>query len=73
MLAPVLEELAVEYDGKVKFTKTDAHENSSVSVELGIMALPSLVLFKDGQEVDRIVGAKPKAQLKDWIDSKVGG
>ena len=73
MLSPVLEELAAEYGEKLKITKTDAHENSGVSVEYGIRSIPCLILFKDGKETTRMVGAQNKAQLKAWIDGKIEG
>ncbi len=69
MIAPALEELALELAGKVKITKVDVDESPDVATRYGIRNIPCLVLFKGGQEVDRVVGAQGKAQLKSWIDS----
>lgn len=63
-ITPVLEELAAQYDGQVKIVKMDVDENPKVPGSLGIRGIPTLVLFKDGQEIKRQVGAGPK-QLFD--------
>jgi len=60
-VAPVLEDLARDYAGKVKIAKLNTDENPERMVEYGVMGIPTLILFKDGKEVDRIVGAGPRA------------
>ena len=69
MVAPILDEIAAEYDGKLTIAKVDIDSNQSVAQKFGIMSIPSLVFFKDGKEVERIVGLAPKAQLSKMIDS----
>ena len=63
MIAPVLEELATELDGKLVIGKLDVDENPDTSAAYGVLSIPTLLLFKDGEPIDRIVGAQPKAQL----------
>jgi thioredoxin 1 len=70
-IAPILEELAVELDGKLKITKVNVDENDSIAAEYGIRAIPSMLLFKGGQLVDQIVGMMPKAALKDKVLAKI--
>jgi thioredoxin 1 len=69
MIAPTLEELAGEYGEKVVIAKVNTDENPLYAQRLGVQGIPTMVLFKDGAEVDRVVGALPKANLKQWIDS----
>jgi thioredoxin 1 len=69
MIAPALDELATELAGKVKIAKVDVDDAPDVAARFGIRSIPCLVLFKNGQEVDRVVGAQNKAQLKGWIES----
>ena len=68
MLAPVFEELSGEYDGKLKFAKISTEDHPSVGAENAVSGIPCLVVFKNGEEVDRIVGFKPKPMLKQAID-----
>ena len=70
-IAPILEELATELDGKVKITKVNVDENSAVAAEYGVRAIPTMLLFKGGQLVDQIVGLLPKATLKEKLLAKV--
>lgn len=63
-IAPILEELATELDGKVKITKVNIDENDAIGAEYGIRAIPTMLLFKGGKVVDTIVGMMPKATLK---------
>ncbi|MCW2947780.1 MAG: thioredoxin [Actinoallomurus sp.] len=66
MIAPVLDEIAAEYAGKLKIAKLDYDANQAVPTRFGVLGLPTLLLFKDGEVVQQIVGAKPKrALLKD--------
>ncbi len=68
MLTPVVEELALEFDGRVKIVKMNTEEAPETPATFGVRAIPCLILFKDGQEVDRTVGARNKAQLKAWLE-----
>ncbi|KAA5836234.1 thioredoxin [Saccharopolyspora hirsuta] len=63
MVAPVLEEIAAEHGDKITIAKLDIDQNPSVSRDYQVMSVPTLLLFKDGQPVKQIVGAKPKAAL----------
>jgi len=63
MIAPILEEVASEYADKVKVAKLDVDANNKTAGKYGIMSIPSLLFFKNGQEVDRVIGAIPKSQL----------
>jgi thioredoxin 1 len=63
MVGPVLEEIALQMDGEIKFVKLNTDENQQTASHYGIMAIPSLLVFKDGSEKDRVVGFKPKEQL----------
>ena len=63
MIAPVLEELATELDGKLTIGKLDVDENQSTAMAYGVFSIPTLLLFKDGEPVERIVGFQPKPQL----------
>jgi len=69
MVSPTVEELAKEYQGKMKFMKLNTDENSDIASKYNIMGIPTLMFFKDGRTVDSIVGAIPKQQLKTKIDS----
>ena len=69
MIAPIVDELSDEYDGKVKFTKVDVDANPNTPMSLGIRSIPTLIVFRNGQPVEQIVGAMPKAQLKRRLDS----
>ena len=71
MVAPVLEDLAREYAGKLVVAKVNTDEHQQHAQQLGVMGIPTLVLMKDGREVDRVVGALPKDALKQWIDAAV--
>jgi thioredoxin 1 len=66
-IAPVVEELAKEYAGKVKIAKMNVDENSKTPMKYGIRAIPTLILFKDGNVVDQITGAVSKSQIDNAI------
>ena len=70
-IAPILEELATELDGKVAIAKVNVDDNDTIAAEYGIRAIPTMLLFKGGQLVDTIVGMMPKAALKDKLLAKV--
>ena len=69
-IGPVVEELSKDYEGKVKFLKCNVDDNPSTPSNYGIRAIPTLILFKDGKNVEQIVGMVQKAKLEDAI-SKV--
>ena len=69
MVAPVVAELAEEYDGRVKFVKVDTDENVDTAAAYGIRSLPTLLVFKDGQKVDQVMGFRPKGDLKRTLDN----
>jgi len=68
MVGPIVEELAGEYEGKVKVGKVDSDANRDTAAKFGITAIPSLILFKDGKEVKRFVGVTAKDDLKAALD-----
>jgi thioredoxin 1 len=68
-IAPVVEQLAREYSGKVVFGKLNVDENPETAQRFGVMAIPTLLVMKKGEEVDRIVGALPKTQLESKINT----
>ena len=70
-IGPALEELALEYGGKVKIVKVNVDENPESPAALGVRGIPSLFLFKDGQVVSNKVGAAPKAALANWINASI--
>jgi len=67
MIAPAVEELAKSYDGKMKFAKLDVDNNNKIALQYGVMSIPTLIIFKDGQEKERIIGAVAKGQLEKKI------
>ncbi|WP_342537938.1 thioredoxin [Sporosarcina sp. FSL K6-1540] len=67
MIAPVLEELNGEIEGKANIVKVDVDDNQETAGKYGIMSIPTLVLFKDGEIVDKVVGFKPKEALAELI------
>ena len=69
MLAPVIEELAVQYDGKVAVGKVDVDENQELAVRYGVMNIPTVILFQKGNEIDRLVGLLPKERFSLMIDA----
>ena len=70
-IAPALEEIAKEMDGKVKIAKLNIDENPSTPGEFNVRAIPTLILFKDGKVVDTLRGAYPKNHLAAWIGGAV--
>ena len=70
-IGPALEELALEYDGKVKIAKVDVDSNPNSAAAMGVRGIPALFLFKDGAPVSNRAGAAPKAALKSWIDESI--
>lgn len=64
MVAPILEELAVEYEGQITVTKLNVDENRETAARFGIRSIPTILLFKDGSQVEQIIGALPKSTIK---------
>ena len=71
MIAPILEEIAADYEGKVKICKMDVDANSETAPKYGIRGIPALILFKNGDKVSEKVGACSKSQLAAFIDSAI--
>ena len=67
MIAPVVEELARDYKGKIVFGKLDVDSNSATAMQYGIMSIPTLLVFKDGQLVEKLIGAMPRGSLETRI------
>jgi thioredoxin 1 len=72
MVAPVVEEIASEYDGKLKVGKIDVDSNPEVSMKFGIRSIPTLMVFKGGKVVEQIIGAVPKRNLVDKVVPHIG-
>lgn len=68
MVAPIVEELADEYAGKVKFTKLNTDDNINTAVRFGIRSIPTLLIFKQGALAGQIVGFRPKSELKNNLE-----
>ena len=71
MIAPIVEELAGEYDGKAKIGKLDVDNNQKVAMQFGIRSIPTLLIFKGGEMVDQIVGAVPKAHIEEKLKAQL--
>ena len=70
-IAPILEELAAELDGKLKIVKVNIDENDGIAVEYGVRAIPTMILFKGGAVAETLVGMMPKAALKAKVAAHV--
>jgi thioredoxin 1 len=71
MISPALEEISNEMDGKVKIAKINVDENQELAVQYGVRSIPMLLMFKNGEIADQMIGAAPKAKLADWIKNAV--
>ncbi|HWK98209.1 thioredoxin [Pseudolabrys sp. FHR47] len=71
MIAPALEEISGAIGDKVKIVKLNVDENPNIAAKYGIMSIPTLLLFKNGEIADRQVGAAPKQKLQQWISAAV--
>jgi thioredoxin 1 len=71
MIGPLIEELATEYDGKAVIGKLNVDENPDIAATYGIRSIPTLLVFKGGEIVDRIVGAVPKSNIAQKIDNQL--
>ncbi|MGQ0812456.1 MAG: thioredoxin [Nitrospiraceae bacterium] len=69
MVGPIVDELAKEYAGKVKVRKLNTDENPEVAGRYQVMSIPTILFFRNGQQVEKLVGARPKRQFKELIDS----
>lgn len=69
MVAPIVEELAGEYEGRVKFVKLNTDENPRIASQFGIRSIPTLLVFKEGAVVGQIVGFRPKSDLQKRLDA----
>lgn len=73
MIAPIVEELAKDYAGKLKVCKLNVDENNQTAAQFGIMSIPTLMLFKGGKPVERLIGYMPKAKLVEKISPHLAG
>ncbi len=71
MIAPFVEEISGEYQGKVKVGKVDVDNNPQISMQYGIRSIPTLLVFKDGKIVDQIIGAVPKNSITAKLDNQL--
>ncbi len=71
MVAPIVEQIAGENAGKLTVAKLNIDEYGAEAVRLGVMSIPTLILFKDGEEVDRMIGASPKADIQAMINRHI--
>lgn len=71
MVSPIIEEVAEIMDGKIKFAKLNTDENQKTARDFQIMAIPTLMIFKDGKEIERIIGFRPKDQLEEQLNSLI--
>ena len=71
MLGPILEKIAYDYDGKVIVAKAATDDNMDAARKYGVMSIPSVKLFKDGEVLDEFVGAQPEAIIREWLDQKL--
>ncbi len=69
MIAPILDELAEEYSGRISIARTDVDQNPKNAAKYGIMSIPTLLIFKKGEPVSQIVGFRPKEELKRSLDA----
>ena len=70
-LKPTLEKVAKEYEGKMILAKAATDDNTDAAAKYGVMSIPAVKLFKDGEVVDEFVGAQPEAKIKEWLDQKL--
>jgi len=73
MIAPVVEELATENAGSLKVAKVNIDNSPNIATRYGVSSIPTLMIFKDGEVVDRFVGVQPKSRLQDAVDQAISG
>jgi thioredoxin 1 len=71
-IAPIMKELAAEYAGRVTIAKLNTDEQPRSMAQLGVQGIPTLIIFKDGREVGRLIGARPKRQYQERIETLLG-
>ncbi|MDQ2094325.1 thioredoxin [Rhodalgimonas zhirmunskyi] len=71
MIGPSLEELSAEMEGKVKIAKVDVDQNPNAAAAMGVRGIPALFIFKNGEVVSNMAGARPKAALQSWIEESI--
>jgi len=71
MIGPIVEELAADYEGKATITKLDVDSNPDIASKFGIRSIPTLLIFKGGKEVDKVIGAVPKSVLADKLEAQI--
>jgi len=72
MIGPIVEELAKEYEGNLKVAKCDVDSNQNIAIKYGIRSIPTLLLFKNGEVAEQIVGVFPKQKIKSMVDKLFG-
>lgn len=72
MIAPIVDEIATDFEGQLRVAKVDADANQEVLQQYGILSIPTLMLFKNGEAVERITGYKPKAKILSKIEGHIG-
>ena len=73
MVAPIVDDLAKEYDGKIAFFKLNVDDNQKIAGQYEVMSIPTIVIFKGGQRVSTVIGFQPKAELKKNLDTALAG
>ena len=73
MVSPIVEEIADDYQGKVKVGKVDVDSNPDTSMKYGIRSIPTLLIVKGGEVVDQVIGAVPKSEIKKRLDAQLNG
>ncbi|MFP4528890.1 MAG: thioredoxin [Candidatus Kapaibacterium sp.] len=71
MIAPIVEEMAGEYEGKAKICKLDVDNNQQIAMQYGIRSIPTVLIFKNGEVADSIIGAVPKQQIADKLEAQL--
>ena len=72
MIAPILDELAKDYSGKISIARMDVDQNPKTAVRYNIMSIPTLLLFKNGEPISHLVGLRPKEEMKRSMDEALG-
>ncbi len=72
MVAPIIDELAEEFNGRISFVKVDVDQNPKTATKYSVMSIPTLLVFKNGEPISHIVGLRPKGELKRILDAALG-
>ena len=70
-IAPIVEEISSSYEGKIKVGRMNVDENQSTTMKFGIRSIPTIIMFKDGEAVDQIIGAVPKGEIERVVDKSL--